>query len=200
MPTTDAAGQSEGEPGKFSITPPDTEERHRMIMENQGLVYHVALRLAPQRLEEAVSFGQEGLIEAVDRFDPARGTRFSSYAYRYIWGYIHSGLYLKPARWKPQIPVDFGGDRDEIGSAGEPPDHRTESAEIPVIREEVWERIRKYLDPRRYTAIFEYYAGGKDLNDVGKLLGISRERARQLIKTGLQHMLSRIPNLIDLLS
>lgn len=171
-----------------------------MIMENQGLVYHIVQRLAPHRLEEAVSFGQEGLIEAVDRFDPMRGTKFSSYAYHYIWGYIHKGLYLKPTHWKPEFPVDFGGNRDEAGSASEPLDHRTKLPETQVFRNDVWDQIKKYLDPRRYQAIFEYYVGGKNLDDVGQQLGITRERTRQLIKTGLQHMLNRIPNLVDLLS
>lgn len=188
---------------KVPVTRKGPEERERMILENQGLVYLIARRLAaPGRFEEALSFGQEGLIEAVDRFDPERGAKFSSYSYEYIRGYILRGVYHRSTHWKPTIPVDFSSDHFDLdpGTMRQPPDHRTESPDAAVRRAEIWERIRKYLDPRRYEAIYERYVGGRELEDIGEQLGITRERVRQLIDTGLQSMLNRIPDLIDLLS
>ena len=38
--------------------------------------------------EEAVAYGVEGLIQAVDNYDPSRGTTFASFAIRRIRGSI----------------------------------------------------------------------------------------------------------------
>ena len=172
-----------------------------MILDNEGLVRMIAKRLAPlDRYEEAVSFGWEGLIFAVDRFDPLRGTKFSTYAYKCILGYIHEGLYCHSVHWKPDIPVDFSAEYGEIGGHPDPVDQRTPPVEEPVVRTEVWERIRKFIDPRRFEIIYAHFVGGKNFTEIGALYSLSRERVRQLFETGLQSVLNRVPNLVELLS
>lgn len=66
----------------------DEEARQRLIEANLRLVVYVAKRYAPHRDPEAlldfVQEGNLGLFRAVERFDPAVGTRFSTYAMYWI--------------------------------------------------------------------------------------------------------------------
>lgn len=61
--------------------------REKMINANYKLVVHIAKKYAkacPMELMDIVMAGNEGLLYAVDRFDPSRGYRFSTYAYWWI--------------------------------------------------------------------------------------------------------------------
>ena len=64
----------------------DSVAREELITSHLGLVVARArhLGLSGQRLLDAVQAGSEGLINAVDRFDPERGSRLSSYAWWWI--------------------------------------------------------------------------------------------------------------------
>ena len=68
--------------------------REEQIAAHAGLVRMVALRLRNGQtdLEDLIQWGQIGLIQAVDRFDPAWGTRFSTFAVPYIAGEIRRCL------------------------------------------------------------------------------------------------------------
>lgn len=97
----------------------DEEARERFILSNIGIVYkyakvysryyHNSLLYSSLSLEDIAGFGFIGLIKAVDRYNPAYGTRFSSYAIYYIKGYISRNLfedclikipeYQKPRFW-----------------------------------------------------------------------------------------------------
>lgn len=75
----------------------DPALREEIILQNVPLVRHILGRLAiPVLSEEAysdlVSQGILGLIDAVDRFEPKRGWRFSTYASLRIRGHILDAL------------------------------------------------------------------------------------------------------------
>ena len=66
-----------------------------MILQHRPLVAHVVNRLSTDRSrtlglerEDAMSYGVEGLIQAVDSYDPSRGTSFASFAVQRIRGSI----------------------------------------------------------------------------------------------------------------
>lgn len=68
--------------------------REEMIIKNMPLVAFVVGRMAdeggssPLDREEAIAYGVEGLIQAVDNYDPERGTTFASFAIRRIRGSV----------------------------------------------------------------------------------------------------------------
>jgi RNA polymerase sigma factor for flagellar operon FliA len=69
----------------------------RLIESCQGLVRSLAWRIHQRLpphvdLEDLISFGQVGLVEAARDFDPTRGTRFITYAYYRVRGAIFNGL------------------------------------------------------------------------------------------------------------
>lgn len=75
----------------------DPALRERMILQYAPLVKYVVGRLAislPAMLdsEDVISFGIIGLIDAVERYDPARGVKFETYAIPRIRGSIIDNL------------------------------------------------------------------------------------------------------------
>ena len=64
--------------------------RNDVVMENIGLVYLVLKRFQDRgyETEELFQIGTEGLIKAVERFDPGKGFAFSTYAVPLIAGEI----------------------------------------------------------------------------------------------------------------
>jgi RNA polymerase sigma factor for flagellar operon FliA len=86
----------------------DTALRDELIMRYMPLVRFVVSRLGipPSSLletEDLVSYGMMGLINAVDRFDPARGVRFEAFATARIRGEVIDQLRI--LNWLPRSAV-----------------------------------------------------------------------------------------------
>lgn len=72
-------------------------EKDRLVLECQGLVRHLAQQVRPRmpawvETDDLISYGQVGLMQAARDFDPARGTKFSTFAYYRIRGAIFDGV------------------------------------------------------------------------------------------------------------
>ena len=72
-------------------------DQAQVVSDNEGMVRSIAFkvmrRLPPQvELDDLISYGQLGLLEAAQRFDPKGGAQFSSYAYYRVQGAIFDGL------------------------------------------------------------------------------------------------------------
>jgi RNA polymerase sigma-B factor len=78
--------------------------RDRLIAEHLPLVRRLARRYAGfgEPYEDLVQVGSVGLIKAVDRFDPARGVGFTTYAIPTILGEM--GHYLRDCRTTVRVP------------------------------------------------------------------------------------------------
>ena len=81
------------------------EVRDQLIVHYSPLVKYVAGRVAvglPQNVEQSdlVSYGIFGLIDAIDKFDPARGFKFETYAIARIKGAILDEL--RSIDWVPR--------------------------------------------------------------------------------------------------
>ena len=82
-----------------------TEARERLILHYAPLVKYVASRVAtglPASVEQAdlVSYGMFGLIDALEKFEPARGNKFETYAIPRIKGAIIDEL--RAMDWVPR--------------------------------------------------------------------------------------------------
>lgn len=90
----DGEGTRRGRRPRTSEGRCDVEARNRVVQANLGLVYRVA-RLFVDRgltLEDLIGEGNLGLIRAAQAYDPARGTRFSTYACFWIREAIQAAL------------------------------------------------------------------------------------------------------------
>jgi RNA polymerase sigma factor for flagellar operon FliA len=79
--------------------------RNRLVLHYSALVKYVAGRLSaglPNSIEQAdlVSYGMFGLIDAINKFEPARGNKFETYAMSRIRGSIIDEL--RTIDWVPR--------------------------------------------------------------------------------------------------
>ena len=149
-----------------------TALRQRIIEENINLVYAIAKRRF-RRIDpgELIGVGCEGLMRAVDRFDPERGYEFSTYASRAIWSHMLRSL-LSKARPTAELfdglsVPERGGDR--------------------LLAQEAAGLISRLPDRQRRAVWLRFWRDAK-LEDIGKEMGISKERARQLILHGVTRL------------
>jgi RNA polymerase sigma factor for flagellar operon FliA len=71
-------------------------DKAELLSQHQGLVINLARKLAfkyrlSAHTEEMISFGNNGLLDAAERFDPSRGFAFSTFAYYRIRGAMLDG-------------------------------------------------------------------------------------------------------------
>lgn len=79
------------------MTTPDSQTPAELIAGGQGLVKMLAVRIFRRfhqmyDLDDLVAFGQVGLVEAANRFNPQLGNQFSTFAYYRIRGAIYEGI------------------------------------------------------------------------------------------------------------
>jgi RNA polymerase sigma-B factor len=115
LPTTESAPLSHGElerlSGEYAHTR-DPRLRDTLIAQHQRLVRSIAARFlgAGESLEDLIQVGNIGLINALDRFDPGQGNRFSTYATPTILGEIKRHFRDKTAgikvpRWLQELQL-----------------------------------------------------------------------------------------------
>ena len=118
----------------------ERSERDRLLEENLGLVHHVARQLArgltvDAELDELISAGTIGLMNALDSFDASRGLAFSTFAAPRIRGAI-----LDELRRQDHVPRSLRRKNREIGAAretltrrlGRAPEDREVAAELGI--------------------------------------------------------------------
>lgn len=78
--------------------------RDQLVMMHHNLVRFLAGKFANrgEPLEDLVQVGVIGLINAIDRFDPSRGTKFSTYATPTIVGEIRR--HFRDKAWSLKVP------------------------------------------------------------------------------------------------
>jgi len=248
--------------GRFALLSPEAERdtarqmaageegaRERLIVSNLRLVAKIAQEYSEVGLPliDLIQEGNIGLIEAIDRFDPERGYRLSTYAAWWIRRAMltaissHARLIRIPdylfraLRQMAQMrslaeeglvdekeiteAVGISVDRlrrieaqvneiaslDQfVGEGGEEtleerlPDETGLSPEHEALRLLFREELGELLDtiPARQALAIRLHYGIEDgcpynLAEVGRMMEISRERARQLVKEGMESVTSR---------
>ncbi len=109
LPSTPAPELREGLIRTFTQTR-DSELRDALILNHQGLVKSLAARFLNngETLDDLVQVGNIGLINALDRYNPDQGTRFSTYATPTILGEIKRHFRdktpgIKVPRWLQEL-------------------------------------------------------------------------------------------------
>jgi RNA polymerase sigma factor for flagellar operon FliA len=128
----------------------DESLRQTLLERHLGLVHHVALgilRKAPPHaeLDDLVSAGTIGLLEAVDKFEPDYGLAFSTFAQPRIRGAILDDLRRRDhvSRSQRKRMRDIGQARERLaGELGRDPDARelASALDVPVDTYWKWDR------------------------------------------------------------
>ncbi|OLD36389.1 MAG: hypothetical protein AUI83_26270 [Armatimonadetes bacterium 13_1_40CM_3_65_7] len=153
----------------------DIESRLRLIEAYQPLVFKLVMQIRPPDvvLMDMLQEGTIGLIEAVERFDPARGVRFSTFATYRIRGRVLNSL-------RRIRPVEYSLEQD--GQSEVPLATRLADPEA-----EVWQAVREL--PERERAILQAaYAESRDPRRIASELRISLSHFYRLHKQALAHM------------
>jgi RNA polymerase sporulation-specific sigma factor len=150
----------------------DRRARSRLIEAYQPLVFKVVMGmgLPESYLLDMIQEGTVGLIDAVERFDPARGFRFSTYAGYRIRGAVLNALRRERAR---TVSVDDEGptgplERLEDAAASEALD----AVEDAALAARLAQGIRE-LPPRERAVVDGFYLRPRSPQTVARELGVS---------------------------
>ena len=184
----------------------DRRARERLATANLRFVVSVARRYGGNGvpLSDLVNEGNLGLLRAVERFDETRGVRFVSYAHWWVRRAIVEsidrhrgrGRHAAPDRAALSLDEPLGPHTDGTLQDVLPDPHAVEP-ERRMVRESLRTAIEASLadlPPREAAVVRRYFGLGhghdEDLGQIGRSLGVSRERARQLRDRGLARLRS----------
>lgn len=157
--------------------------KNRIVQANLRLVVSIAKRHvnAGEDFFSLVSDGNISLMRAVDKFDYARGNKFSTYA---TWAVMRNFARTIPDEFKHR--ERFRTCQDEMFEAQQ--DQRANPLQMESaqhLREQQIERILSRLDEREQRIIISRFGLNhsqepKTLQEVGVQLGVTKERIRQI--------------------
>jgi len=156
--------------------------KNAIVRANLRLVVSIAKKHVggAQTLFELISDGNVSLMRAVEKFDYSRGYRFSTYA---SWAIIRNFARSVP---KERYQLDrFATGHDEVlDIAASLRIYDPNEANLSELRESI-DALLARLSPRERTIITDHYGLDQDgksktLGELGKRLGLSKERVRQI--------------------
>src|SRR4051812_5046937 len=159
--------------------------REYLVRTNLALVLAMAkrTRLGDVDFAEIVSEGNMALMRAVDKFNVDKGFKFSTYACRAILK-AFSRTAMKSNRYKTHFPVEFEPEMERSDWA----DKRRDQVEEDCIDElkTIVDRNLADLSSVEETVIRRRFNWDQHddssltLEDVGKIIGVTKERVRQI--------------------
>lgn len=180
----------------------DVEARAKIIEAYQPLVYKIVsgIKAGSEVLLDLIQEGTVGLIEAVERFDPDKNIKFTTYAPFRIRGRIIN--YLEKNKTNNVTTLDDGAQemQDLLGMASmfaDPTgvDNSVEKlAEDDMLLKIVLKSLKRLSEKER-AVVTGIYIEDKKATDLAKELGISNSYLSRLQKKGvrrLRGMLSRL--------
>jgi RNA polymerase sigma factor (sigma-70 family) len=159
--------------------------REYLVRTNLALVLAMAkrTRLGDVDFAEIVSEGNMALIRAVDKFNVDRGFKFSTYACRAILK-AFSRTALKASRHRTRFPVEFEPEMEKSDWQ----DRRRDAVEEDCIDElkAIVDRNLADLSQVEETVIRRRFNWKQEdespltLEEVGQIIGVTKERVRQI--------------------
>lgn len=158
-----------------------TDSERRTVTENLGLVHHIVARVMHRfpsgfGRDDLVQVGTLGLIDAVRRYDPERGTRFSSYAGRRIEGAITD--HLRSTDWAPRSVRSYQrmmALAEANGAVTDDDISRVSGLDLERVR-----RTRADVDRSRLESVEHHFHGGTDIADAGHSVDADLLRREEL--------------------
>jgi len=168
--------------------------RADLVRANMALVLAMAKRTRIPNVEfsELVSEGNMALLRSVEKFDVSRGFKLSTYACRAILKSFNR-LATKTGRYRQHFPTEYDPELERS-------DYDVKKHEMQ--REDSVESLREILASNRanlteveQTVVTERFAlasrgKGRTLAEVGKMVGLTNERVRQLQNVALSKIRS----------
>ncbi|MGH2373161.1 MAG: sigma-70 family RNA polymerase sigma factor [bacterium] len=167
----------------------DLGSRQRLIEAYQPLVFKIVMGLRPpeSQVMDLIQEGCVGLIESVERFDPGRGVRFSTFATYRIRGRVLNAL--------DRIRVDISLDQalatpDETSPLARLTDSATASALNGVEDRALVAHVLAVIDrlPPRERAVLTAVVKAREPRQAAQELDISLSHFYRLQKQAIDHL------------
>ena len=164
--------------------------RSDLVRANMALVVSMAKRAKIPNVEfsELVSEGNMALLRAVEKFDVARGFKFSTYGCRAILKSFNR-LAGKTGRYRRRFPTEFDPSLER--SDYDVMKHEIQHEDALDSLGEILSQNRANLTETERTIVMERFAigsgekRGRTLSQVGKMVGLTNERVRQIQKLAI---------------
>ncbi|MEK6674319.1 MAG: sigma-70 family RNA polymerase sigma factor [Planctomycetota bacterium] len=169
---------------------------------NMPLVLAMAkrTRLSSVDFNEMVSEGNMALLRSVEKFDCARGFKFSTYSCRAILKSF-SRVAMRASRYRGQFPAEFEpsmekSDYLELQREGLERDCVDELKEILLANLAGLSDVERKVITERFAVgpTTGYDAMPKTLEQVGMLIGVTKERVRQIQNKALRKIRLALEN------
>jgi len=171
--------------------------RAHIIQANMPLVLAMSKRTRLNALDysDLISEGNLALLRSVDKFDCSRGFKFSTYACRAILKSF-SRVAMRTSRYRCRFPTEFDPEMEK-SDATEQRHLDVENACVDEIRT-ILSSNRAELSEVERAVIRERFAldaattevRGKTLEEVGEIIGVTKERVRQIQNKALAKLRS----------
>jgi len=157
--------------------------KNQIIRANLRLVVSIAKRhvvSGPQTLFELISDGNISLMQAVEKFDYARGNRFSTYA---SWAIMRN--FARSVPRERYILDRFSTGYDSIlDLAASMRTYDPNEVNVSELRESI-DAVLVQLTPRERMILIDHYGLSdngqkKTFDQLGRRMGLSKERVRQI--------------------
>jgi RNA polymerase sigma-B factor len=178
----------------------DLEARRALIERAMPLVVHIARRYANrgEPLDDLIQVGAIGLVKAVDRFDPSRNVKLSTFAAPNIAGEIKR--HFRDKGWSIRVPRDTQELANKLNDAvdkltvklGRAPTVNEIAATLKVTEEQVLDAMQ---GARSYNTVSFEQPIGDDRTALDVLgcedEGFARAEDRVLLRSGLRCLAER---------
>lgn len=167
----------------------NSASRLRLIEAYQPLVFKMVMQLRPPEplLMDLIQEGAVGLIEAVERFDPDRGVRFSTFASYRIRGRVLNAL----DRIRVEVSLDqalaAGDDPSPLARLADP----DAALALAVVEDRAMVgRILAAIEalPMREQRVLEAVVNAREPRHIARELQISLSHFYRLQKQALEHL------------
>jgi RNA polymerase sigma factor (sigma-70 family) len=187
--------KSQSSRGKASMTLQQQPRRGRSRNERvlrylplvRSIVYSLRPRFATAEVDDLVSAGTVGLIEAADRFDARRGVPFANFAYSRVKGAVVDELRrlsegrrnaVSGATFEVSLQAPIDGDR-RLTFIDVIPDPQSPAPESAAEFGEVVDAIS--MLPSREREMLGLYTAGHTVAEIAASQGCSESRASQIV-------------------
>lgn len=186
------------------------EELEEQLRTNQGFVWTIAANWARCNrrilMEEYVAAVDAGFVKAATMFDKGRGIKFVTYAKHWADNEVRQLLASyderkgprdrrEPAAFYVQYCLDAIQPRDQDDGAPSATDSlfaMPEPEERPEFSPDFWRRVRAVLTPNEWRAVSLRFQQDKTYVQIAVVIGVTRERVRQLINASLDKLARRV--------
>ena len=220
---TEAQERGEDYGNQVHLSEGMNDYRWRLVSHNIRLVINIALKFPTTVLDidDLVQEGILGLVSAARKFDPARGNRFTTYAWYWIRQGILRGMENNQnlIRWPSHritdlVPANKNGTTISLRPGERSVSHLDDDLhhdqltdhaehdplEHAELRDAVNSTIERFLHPRDQRVLAMRFGLGDTpkmtLEETGEAEGVTRERIRQIEKKAIGRFKRALPEWI----